>query len=165
MDCRGIRAPQRTDPGEIRPRAGSWACGGNGQAEQGIGKDRWRYSGQAGCREVFGKRTPGPQKKAPGFVFKLSLLKINILKKNDLQNSLGNSLERANVIGSFCPRMSYNGHKKSSRYGKNMRDIVRILFVLATVTLFLFPKVEGGAAEITLIHTGNVTGHLFPCPS
>jgi len=23
----------------------------------------------------------------------------------------------------------------------------------------------GGAAEITLIHTSNVTGHLFPCPS
>jgi len=47
-----------------------------------------------------------------------------------------------------------------------MRYIVRILFVLAAVSLFSFQHVErGGAAEITLIHTSNVTGHLFPCPS
>ena len=62
--------------------------------------------------------------------------------------------------------MSYNGFKKSSPHGSNMRYIVRILFVLAAVSLFSFQHVErGGAAEITLIHTSNVTGHLFPCPS
>jgi hypothetical protein len=46
-----------------------------------------------------------------------------------------------------------------------MRYIARILFVLAAVTLFSFQQVEGGPAEVTLIHTSNVTGHLFPCPS
>jgi len=46
-----------------------------------------------------------------------------------------------------------------------MRYIVCILSVLLAVILFLFQKAEGGAAELTLIHTSNVTGHLFPCPS
>jgi hypothetical protein len=46
-----------------------------------------------------------------------------------------------------------------------MLSIARILFVLAAVTLFSSRQVEGGSAEVTLIHTSNVTGHLFPCPS
>jgi len=46
-----------------------------------------------------------------------------------------------------------------------MRYIAWILSVLVAVTLFLFQKVEGGRAEVTLVHTSNVTGHLFPCPS
>ena len=61
--------------------------------------------------------------------------------------------------------MSYNGCKKSSQQGSNMRYIAWILLVLAAVTLFSFQKVEGGPAEVSLIHTSNVTGHLFPCPS
>jgi len=61
--------------------------------------------------------------------------------------------------------MSYNEYKKSSQHGRNMRSIARILFVLAAVTLFSSQQVEGGLAELTLIHTSNVTGHLFPCPS
>ncbi len=61
--------------------------------------------------------------------------------------------------------MSYNMHKKSSQHGRSMRYIAWILSVLVAVTLFLFQKVEGGPAEVTLVHTSNVTGHLFPCPS
>ncbi len=56
-------------------------------------------------------------------------------------------------------------HKKSSQHGRSMRYIAWILSVLVAVTLFLFQKVEGGPAEVTLVHTSNVTGHLFPCPS
>ena len=46
-----------------------------------------------------------------------------------------------------------------------MRYIARILFVLLAVTLSLFQTAEGGPVGLTLIHTSNVTGHLFPCPS
>lgn len=70
-----------------------------------------------------------------------------------------------NIIGSFFPNMSYNTNKKSFQQGRSMRDIARILFILLAVTLLLFQKAEGGPAEVTLIHTSNVTGHLFPCPS
>ena len=87
------------------------------------------------------------------------------MKTNDLPNPRRYSLEWVNIFGSFCPDMSYNGYKKSSRQGSNMRYIAWILFVLAAVTLFSFEKVEGGPAEVTLVHTSNVTGHLFPCPS
>ena len=88
-----------------------------------------------------------------------------MLKASDLRNALRYFLERVNIIGSFRPNMSYNGYKKSSPHGRNMRSIARILFVLAAATLFSSQQVEGGPAEITLIHTSNVTGHLFPCPS
>jgi len=46
-----------------------------------------------------------------------------------------------------------------------MRTIIIGFFVLALSIPLLFSKAEGGAAEITLLHTNNVTGHLFPCPS
>jgi len=87
------------------------------------------------------------------------------MKAGDLRNALGYSLEWVKIIGSFCSNVRYNGYKKSSQHGRNMRNIAWILFVLAAVTLFPFHPVEGGAAEVTLIHTSNVTGHLFPCPS
>jgi hypothetical protein len=46
-----------------------------------------------------------------------------------------------------------------------MRYIASILSVWVTINLFFFQKVEAGPTEVTLIHTSNVTGHLFPCPS
>jgi hypothetical protein len=46
-----------------------------------------------------------------------------------------------------------------------MRNVITILFVLVAATLLLFQKSEGGAAELTLIPTSYVTGHLFPCPT
>ena len=87
------------------------------------------------------------------------------MKASGLLNPVRYSLEWVKIIGSFCPNMSYNGYKKSSQHGRNMRYIAWILFVLAAVTLFSLQQVEGGPAEVTLIHTSNVTGHLFPCPS
>jgi hypothetical protein len=46
-----------------------------------------------------------------------------------------------------------------------MRPIPWAMFVVAAVTLLWFQPVKGGSAEVTLIHTSNVTGYLFPCPS
>lgn len=56
-------------------------------------------------------------------------------------------------------------HRKSAQRREEMRTIIIGFFVLALSIPLLFSKVEGGAVEITLLHTNNVTGHLFPCPS
>jgi hypothetical protein len=38
------------------------------------------------------------------------------------------------------------------------------LFVLAIFPVFM-PGAEAKEAEFLLLHTNNVTGHLFPCPT
>lgn len=44
-----------------------------------------------------------------------------------------------------------------------------ILFVGACLSLALFvfpaPFAEGKEGELFLLHTNNVTGHFFPCPT
>jgi hypothetical protein len=53
---------------------------------------------------------------------------------------------------------------KISRFTK--RAGLRLL-ALANLIVFLnlSPIPAGAAGEIVLLHTNNVTGHLFPCPT
>ena len=46
---------------------------------------------------------------------------------------------------------------------RNRGFFLLALFVLALTAAFAAGS--GEAAEITILHTVNVTGHLFPCPS
>jgi 2',3'-cyclic-nucleotide 2'-phosphodiesterase (5'-nucleotidase family) len=46
-----------------------------------------------------------------------------------------------------------------------MLSFLPILFALALSALLICQNAQGELAEITLLHTNNVTGHLFPCPS
>ena len=46
-----------------------------------------------------------------------------------------------------------------------MRNIIFIILTLAFSVLLIYENAGGELAEITLLHTNNVTGHLFPCPS
>ena len=45
--------------------------------------------------------------------------------------------------------------------------IHRLLAALLICTVFLSPapNVRAGEKEILLLHTNNVTGYLFPCPT
>jgi len=49
-----------------------------------------------------------------------------------------------------------------------MRNLIFVLFTLALSTFLVCQNsnnVEGASAEIALLHTNNVIGRLFPCPS
>ena len=45
--------------------------------------------------------------------------------------------------------------------------IYGLLAALLICTIFLFPSpvARAGETEILLLHTNNVTGYLFPCPT
>jgi hypothetical protein len=46
------------------------------------------------------------------------------------------------------------------------RTAVLLFALLMLIALPLSnPVAEGGETEILLLHTNNVTGHLFPCPT
>jgi hypothetical protein len=40
-----------------------------------------------------------------------------------------------------------------------------LVFSLAVIFLQPLPEAKAGQAEILLLHTNNVTAHLFPCPT
>ena len=48
-----------------------------------------------------------------------------------------------------------------------MKKLVALLLALLTLAIFplLNSVAEGKEAEILLLHTNNVTAHLFPCPT
>ena len=54
--------------------------------------------------------------------------------------------------------------KKTIPGMKKLGVLLLALLTLASLPLF-DPVAEGKEAEILLLHTNNVTGHLFPCPT
>jgi hypothetical protein len=47
------------------------------------------------------------------------------------------------------------------------RRLCGMLLLLSAWSFFFFaaPSAQAGEAEILILHTNNVTGHLFPCPT
>jgi hypothetical protein len=47
------------------------------------------------------------------------------------------------------------------------RKFCGIVLLLSACSFFLFPApaAQAGEAEILILHTNNVTGYLFPCPT
>jgi hypothetical protein len=47
------------------------------------------------------------------------------------------------------------------------RKLWGMLLLLSALTFFLYPvpAAQAGEAEILILHTNNVTGYLFPCPT
>ena len=59
----------------------------------------------------------------------------------------------------------FSDHLKKTIPG--MKKLVTLLLALLTLAIFtlLNSVAEGKEAEILLLCTSNVTGHLFPCPT
>jgi hypothetical protein len=54
--------------------------------------------------------------------------------------------------------------KRWIRRGKTY-GVALLVFSLAAIFPQPMPEVKAGEAEILLLHTNNVTAHLFPCPT
>ena len=48
---------------------------------------------------------------------------------------------------------------------RSLRVAPLFLVILPLVIFSVSPRAEGKEATILLLHTNNVTGHLFPCPT
>jgi len=47
---------------------------------------------------------------------------------------------------------------------KKSADLLLVFLLLITLSFFK-PVAESKETEVLLLHTNNVTGHLFPCPT
>ncbi len=76
------------------------------------------------------------------------------------------------IVGKSCGKINLEkGTMESNRVvAKLLRPTKRTLlwlFLLTAPGIFFMlpPASEGVAGEMVLLHTNNVTGHLFPCPT